>query len=171
MQVTTHQTSNTGTDSLSFCRPWVNNHTHQSMQFKRHTSHTGIPHPPFTHTNAHNKDLFCLIPWRLVYFGLWVCMHAHCNPHVFSPSCQGPICLHYHHTAGGSRSVRTRGNSNASLSWYKNNFTTWTFVISPHHRTGDVKREIVLRTAMKLRFWYFQKDGWKLEWWLCLQSC
>lgn len=46
---------------------------------------------------------------------LWV----HRNPHVVSPSCQEPICLHYHHMARGSRSVRAGGNCNTSLSGNK----------------------------------------------------
>lgn len=45
----------------------------------------------------------------------------------------------------------------------KNNFTTWTFVISPHHRTGDVKREIVLRTSMKLLFLIFPERLLKIR--------
>lgn len=31
----------------------------------------------------------------------------------------------------------------------KNNFTAWTFVMSPQHRIGDIKREIVLCTLKK----------------------
>lgn len=122
----TSETSSTGTtDSLCFCSLWANNHTYQSMQIQWYIK----PHwnsPPF-HKSIDNKGLFCHSPRRWLHFGLWLCMHTHawllctvhCNPHVVSPSCQGPICLHYHHTAGGSRSVGAHGKGNASLSPYK----------------------------------------------------
>lgn len=41
----------------------------------------------------------------------------------------------------------------------KNYFTTWTFVMSLHHRSISIKREIVPRTSIKLHFQYFQKEG------------
>lgn len=59
-----------------------------------------------------------------IFLSVAVYAHArmavvHCNPHVVSPWCQEPICLHYHHTARGSRSVGARGDCNASLSHKK----------------------------------------------------
>lgn len=54
----------------------------------------------------------------------------------------------------------------------KNNFTTWTFVMSRHHRTRNIRREIVPHTFIKLHFQYFQEEGWKFDWWWsCLLSC
>lgn len=53
----------------------------------------------------------------------------------------------------------------------KNNFTTWTFVMSRHHRTRNIRREIEPRTSIKLHFQYFHEEGWKFDWWWsCLPS-
>lgn len=88
---------------------------------------THKPHwnpPPLIH-KQNNKAYFVLFTELSIYCGLWVCMHTHVYlwqtviPVCFYLHARGPICLHYHHTAGGSRSVRVHGNSNASLSGLK----------------------------------------------------
>lgn len=46
----------------------------------------------------------------------------------------------------------------------KNNFTAWMFVMSPQHRIGDIKTEIVLCTLKKSPFLLFSERG--LKFWL-----
>ncbi len=179
----THETSNTGaTDSFSFCRPWANNHTYQSMPIQREIaleSPTLLPHThthTHTHTNAHNKGLFSLIPRRLVYFGLRVCMHTHaCLRRTL-------ILMWFHlHARDPFVFIIIIRLEEADLLGLvatvmplclgiKNNFTTWTFVMSPHHRTRNIKREIVPCTSIKFHFQYSRKEGWKCDWWSRLQS-
>lgn len=95
-------------------------HTYQSMQIQRHIKPHRNP-PPFFHKYTliiHTKKFILsrsqelTIFWSVTVYARACMAVVHCNPHVDSPSCQGPICLYYHHTAGGSRS----GKSDASLS-------------------------------------------------------
>lgn len=110
-------------ETLGFCRRRANSGTFQSTRTQRHIIPCWNPTPPPTFleqtlADAHKKACcqkvngFCSLP-----ASAHACVAApRCNPRVVSPSCQGPICLHYHHTAGGNRSVGARGNGNASLS-------------------------------------------------------
>lgn len=109
--------SNAGNLS-SFWRQSANNYsewTDIKYTDKRHINHNGSTPHPSTHSNLHNKGLLYPVPTRFVRFDLWVCMHmrARRNPCVLS--FQGLICLHYHHTAAGRRSVRAHGNCTASV--------------------------------------------------------
>lgn len=45
----------------------------------------------------------------------------------------------------------------------KNNFTTWTFVMSLYYRTRNIRKEIEPRTSVKLNFQYFQRAEWKFD--------
>lgn len=142
-------------------------HRYQISWYNRN----GINHLSPSRTNTHNKGLFWPSQCEVrQHFGLYMHMHARTVILMwFLLSCQRLICLHYHHMAGGSWSVRARSNSNVSLSGYKKQLHN----LDVCHVTlpQDQKLWEGNSTSIKLHFQYFQREGWKCEWWLCLQSC
>lgn len=122
-----HETLNTGAaDSLRFCCRRANSHTYQSTHIQRHIIQPWNPPPFFLNPILINTQWLILSHSQeaTTFWSVTVNAHAymavvHRNPHVVSPSCQGAICLHYHHTAGGGRSFGAHGSSDASLSRYK----------------------------------------------------
>lgn len=155
-----------------FCFVCEQTITHTKVSRYKDT-HVKVESPtllPQTYSNTHNNGLFCLIPRRLVYFGLWVCMYTHaCLWHTeilmwFHLHARDPFVFIIIIRLEEADLLGLVATAMPLCLGIKNNFTTWTFVMSPHHRIRDIKREIVPRTSIKLHFRYYPKRG--LKFWL-----
>lgn len=148
----------------------------QNMEIQRHTIHTKISLHSFMHKNTHMIKAYFVFHGVAIVWSASVCAHArmavvHANPHVVSSSWQRPICLNFHRTAAGSRSVRAHGDSNASPSGCKKQVRYLDVChVTPQPQDQGWKNEVVPHTLVKLHFLYFETECRKAEWWLCLQS-
>lgn len=166
VMVATHSTQKNAT-----AYTWNLRHWHHRFNTTSKQSH--IPKYADTNTQptltrlilSHSQE--ASIFWSVNVYAHTCMLVAHCNPHVVSPSCQGPICLHYHHTARGSRSVRAHGKSNAPLSGYKKqiHYLDVCHVTSPQDQEHYKGKKSLNKTAFPERRIYRA-----VKWGMCLWS-
>ena len=144
-------TSNTGT-THSFL--FLSSMSKQSHKPKYADTKTHKPHwnPPLYLTQTHT------LPMRLEYFSLWMCMHTHvCFWRTVSL-----MWFHLHARDPFVFIIIIRLEEADLLGLVatvmplcqdiKNNFSRRMFVMSPVHRAGNIKREIVPSASIQLHF-------------------